>query len=53
VTNCVPHETSVIQPNQIRSIDKRRLVKKVGGLSKEAVQALDTALQITLGLVKF
>jgi len=44
---------SVIQPNQIRSIDKRRLVKKLGELSKETVQALNTALQITLGLVKF
>ncbi len=44
---------SVIQPNQIRSIDKRRLVKKFGDLSKETVQDLDTALQITLGLVKF
>lgn len=43
---------SVIQPNQIRSIDKRRLVKKLGDLSKKTVQALDVALQITLGLVK-
>ncbi len=44
---------SVIQPNQIRSIDKRRLVKKFGDLSKETISDLDIALQITLGLVKF
>jgi mRNA interferase MazF len=44
---------SVIQPNQIRSIDKRRLVKKLGDLSKETISDLDIALQITLGLVKF
>jgi len=44
---------SVIQPNQIRSIDKTRLVKKLGDLSKETISDLDIALQITLGLVKF
>jgi len=44
---------SVIQRNQIRSIDKRRLVKKLGDLFGETVDALDTALQIALGLVKF
>jgi len=44
---------SVIQPNQIRSIDKRRLEKKLGELSKETINDLDIALQITLGLVKF
>jgi len=44
---------SVIQPTQIRSLDKRRLVRKLGNLSRETGQALDTALQITLGLVKF
>jgi len=46
-------KSSVIQPNQIRSIDKRRLVKKLGDLSKETISDLDIALQITLGLVKF
>ncbi len=44
---------SVIQPNQIRSIDKRRLVKKLGKLSRETMRDLDITLQITLGLVKF
>ena len=43
---------SVIQPNQIRSINKRRLVKKLGILSKETMENLDIALQITLELVK-
>jgi len=45
-----PPEGGLAKP---RSIDKRRLVKKLGELSKETVQALNTALQITLGLVKF
>ena len=44
---------SIIQPDQICSIDKRRLVKKLGDLSKETISDLDVALQITLGLVKF
>ena len=44
---------SVIQPNQIRSIDKRRLVKKLGDIPKETIGELDIALQITLELVKF
>ena len=44
---------SVIQPNQIRSIDKRRLVEKLEDLSKETISDLDIALQITLELVKF
>ena len=43
---------SVIQPNQIRSIDKRRLVKRIGALSTETMERLDTALKLTLGLVK-
>ncbi|MEA1964287.1 MAG: type II toxin-antitoxin system PemK/MazF family toxin [Candidatus Aerophobetes bacterium] len=46
-------KSSVIQPNQIRSIDKRRLSKKLGDLSKETINDLDIALQITLGLMKF
>ena len=44
---------SVIQPNQIRSIDKRRLVKKVGTLLPETMEKLDSALKLTLALVKF
>lgn len=44
---------SVIQSNQIRSIDKKRLVKKLGDISKETIGELDIALQITLELVKF
>lgn len=44
---------SVIQPNQIRSIDKRRLVKMLGTLSAETVEQLDTALKLTLALMKF
>jgi len=47
------NKPSVIQPNQIRSIDKKRLVKKLGELSEETINDLNTALQITLALVKF
>ena len=47
------NKPSVIQPNQIRSIDKRRLVKRLGTLSAETMEQLDAALKLTLGLVRF
>ncbi len=41
---------SVILLKQIRAIDKRRLVKKLGTLEKQTVQAVDRAIMICLGL---
>ena len=42
---------SVILLNQIRSIDKRRLSKRMGRLSPPTMARVDRALGISLGLV--
>ena len=42
---------SVVLLNQIRTIDKRRLVKRLGFLNGEIMNMVDKALQISLGLV--
>ena len=42
---------SVILLNQIRSVDKRRLVRRLGALSPETMRRVDRAIQISLGLV--
>jgi mRNA interferase MazF len=52
-----PHESGLpkraaVILNQIRSVDRRRLVKKVGHLSAESMQRLDRALTISLGLME-
>jgi len=38
--------------NQIRAIDKRRLLKKLGKLDADTLAKLDEALKISLGLVQ-
>ena len=43
---------SVVLLNQIRSIDKRRLVKRLGTVKGETMQRADRALQISLGIAK-
>jgi mRNA interferase MazF len=42
---------SVILLNQLRSIDKRRLVRKLGTVSADTMYRVNRALQISLGLV--
>jgi len=42
---------SAILLNQIRSIDKQRLVKRLGVLRTETLARVDRALQISLGLI--
>jgi len=42
---------STILLNQIRTIDKRRLVEYWGRLNPSAMERVDTALKISLGLV--
>ncbi len=44
---------SIIQLNQIRTVDKRRLVRLLGRLSSETMSAVEQALVISLGLVEF
>lgn len=42
---------SVVLLNQIRSVDKRRLGRRLGKLKAETLKSVDQALQISLGLV--
>ena len=44
-------ETSVVLLNQIRTIDKKRLVKKIGALKPETLLRVNYALQISLGIL--
>ena len=41
---------SLILLNQIRTIDRRRLVKRLGRLRPDTMKLVDRALQISLGL---
>lgn len=42
--------TSVTLPDQIRAIDRRRLVKKLGHVEKNTISAIDRSLKIVLDL---
>jgi mRNA interferase MazF len=43
---------SVILLNQIRSIDKRRLARRLGAISLATMKKVERSLQISLGLLK-
>jgi len=43
-------EASVALLNQIRTIDKRRIVKKLGRLNPETMEKVDRAISISLGI---
>jgi mRNA interferase MazF len=42
---------SVVLLNQIRSVDRRRLVRRLGVLKSETLREVDRALLVSLGLV--
>ena len=44
-------EKSVIVLNQIRTIDKKRLIKKIGELNSKSIEKVDRAIGISLGLI--
>ena len=44
---------SAVIVNQIRSVDRLRLQKKVGRLSRQNVERVDEAIKISLGLIEF
>jgi mRNA interferase MazF len=46
-------QDSVITLDQIRSIDRRRIIKKLGTVSKITLKRVDYAIKISLGLVDF
>jgi len=41
---------SIILLNQLKTIDKRRIIKKVGMLDSETMRKIDFAIKISLGL---
>jgi mRNA interferase MazF len=43
---------SVVLLNQIRSIDKQRLIRRLGKLSPQTIELADRALMLILGLVE-
>lgn len=43
---------SVVLLNQIRSIDKKRLVRILGKVNQEIIMRVDTAIKISLGLIE-
>jgi mRNA interferase MazF len=43
---------SVILLNQIRSIDRRRLVRRLGAIRAPTMERVDRAIQISLGILK-
>jgi len=43
---------SVVLLNQVRSIDKRRLVRRLGAVKPETMRRVDRAILLSLGLVK-
>mgnify|MGYP001563512855 CR=1 FL=1 len=38
--------------NQIKTIDKQRLISKLGSLKKETMLKVDSALEVSLGLIE-
>ncbi len=48
--NAEIEKVSKVLLNQIRAVDKERLIKKVGRLNEETVEKVDYALKISLGL---
>jgi mRNA interferase MazF len=44
-------QDSVVLLNQIRSIDRVRLIRRLGLVSDEIMTAVDRAIQISLGLI--
>ena len=47
-----PTKDSVVLLNQLRSIDKARLIKRLGRLKPATMQTVETALQISFGLIR-
>jgi len=45
--------TSVALLNQIRAIDRMRLVKRLGSIDAQILDQVDEAIRISLGLVEF
>lgn len=44
--------TSVALLNQIRAVDRVRLIKRLGTVDDEALERVDEAIKISLGLIR-
>ena len=44
--------TSVVVLNQIRSVDRHRLIKRIGNAGAAVMQRVDRAIEISLGLIR-
>jgi mRNA interferase MazF len=42
---------SVVMLNQVRSVDKQRLIKRLGRVTAGTMQAVDRAISLSLGLI--
>lgn len=45
--------TSVALLSQVRAVDRIRLVKRLGAIDNEAMDRVDEAIKISLGLISF
>jgi mRNA interferase MazF len=45
-------QDSVVLLNQIRSIDRQRLTKRIGEVEESVLRKVDSAIKISLGLIK-
>ena len=48
--SALPHDSKVVL-DQIRTLDKSRLGRRIGALSAERMQDVDRAIQVSLGLL--
>lgn len=44
-------QDSVVLLNQIRSIDRRRLIKRIGQINEKTLKKIDLAIKISLALI--
>lgn len=51
-TEVLVGKNSIVQLNQIRTIDRKRLVKRVGVLSLETMDKINRAIEISLELIE-
>jgi mRNA interferase MazF len=45
--------TSTIRLDQVRTVDRQRLIKRLGRVDAEAMRRVDEAIKISLGLIRF
>jgi mRNA interferase MazF len=45
------HKRSIVLVNQLRSVDKQRLLKRIGIMSPQTMESVDFAIRVSLGLI--